>query len=92
MDGVFSFKDLWDFTLTFLLANPHQGSTQVKTQDLINRVAEHNQSETSSIKNGIPWKIVWSKEFGTRADAMALELKIKKRGAKRFLDDLSRGA
>ena len=62
------------------------------TQDLANRLQEHNGGETSSIKNGIPWKVVWHAEFETRAEAMALETKIKKRGAKRFLEDLSRGA
>lgn len=63
-----------------------------QTHDLVNRLAEHNQGETSSIKKGIPWKLVWSKEFETRAEALAMEIQIKKRGAKRFLEDLSRGA
>jgi len=62
------------------------------THDLANRLQEHNCGETSSIKNGIPWKVVWHGGFETRAEAMALEIKIKKRGAKRFLEDLSRGA
>jgi putative endonuclease len=62
------------------------------TQDLTNRLLEHNNGETKSIKNGIPWVVVWRAEFQTRAEAMALETKIKKRGAKRFLEDVSRGA
>ena len=62
------------------------------TQNLANRLKEHNGGETSSIKNGIPWILVWQTEYQTRAEAMALEIKIKKRGAKRFLEDLSRGA
>jgi putative endonuclease len=36
----------------------------------------------------IPWKLVWSKEVATRTEAMALEKKIKSRGAARFLKDL----
>jgi putative endonuclease len=62
------------------------------TQDLSNRIQEHNKGETSSIKVGIPWKLVWSHEFETRAEAMALESKIKKRGARRFIEDTTRGA
>ena len=62
------------------------------TQDLINRLIEHNNGETTSIRNGIPWEIVWKMEFDSRAEAMKMEAKIKKRGAKRFLEDLSRGA
>ena len=58
------------------------------THDLVNRLTEHNQGETPSIKTGIPWKIVWTSEFSTRAEAMNTEAQIKKRGAKRFLSDL----
>jgi hypothetical protein len=31
---------------------------------------EHNSGETTSIKNGIPWVIVWRKEVETRREAM----------------------
>jgi putative endonuclease len=62
------------------------------TQDMANRLAEHNHGETSSIKTGIPWKIVWTSKFPTRAEAMKMEVRIKKRGASRFLTDVSRGA
>ena len=62
------------------------------TQDLNNRLIEHNNGETTSVRNGIPWEIVWKIEVATRAEAMRIETKIKKRGAKRFILDLSRGA
>ena len=62
------------------------------TQDLVNRLTEHNSGETISIKNGIPWRVMWTSELSSRAEAMKLEMKIKKRGAKRFIQDLSRGA
>jgi putative endonuclease len=63
-----------------------------QTQDITNRLEEHNNGETTSLKTGIPWKLVWSYECSSRSEAMKLESKIKKRGAKRFLGDLSRGA
>jgi putative endonuclease len=56
--------------------------------DLTTRLMEHNAGETSSIKQGIPWRVVWIKECTTRSEAMGLEKKIKSRGAKRFLQDL----
>jgi putative endonuclease len=31
------------------------------TQDIVNRIREHITGETSSIKAGIPWKLVWSR-------------------------------
>jgi len=66
------------------------------TQDLNNRLLEHNEGETKSIKSCIPWTLTWKMELNTRSDAMALEKKIKSRGASRFLKDIhvdtSRGA
>ncbi|MBS1680071.1 MAG: GIY-YIG nuclease family protein [Bacteroidetes bacterium] len=56
-----------------------------------NRLAEHNAGETRSIKNGMPWELAWKTELPSRSEAVKLENKIIKRGAKRFLDDLSRG-
>jgi putative endonuclease len=60
-----------------------------QTHDLMNRLSEHNSGETKSVKNGIPWKLVWSKGMSTRGEAIMLETKIKKRGAKRFLVDMT---
>ena len=31
-----------------------------QTANLANRLQEHNQGETPSIKIGIPWAIIWS--------------------------------
>ncbi len=36
---------------------------------------------------GMPWKLVFSRDFPTRSEAMKLETTIKKRGAGRFLSD-----
>ena len=60
-----------------------------QTQDLINRVNEHNSKETRSIRRGVPWILVWSKGVSTRSEALILENKIKQRGAGRFLQDIA---
>ena len=57
------------------------------TADLENRIMEHNNGETKSIRMCIPWNIVWNMEVSTRSEAMRLEMKIKSRGAARFLAD-----
>jgi len=62
------------------------------TQDLDNRMRQHNNGETKSIRFGVPWRIVWHAEFPSRSEAMRIENKIKNRGAKRFLMEVSRGA
>jgi putative endonuclease len=63
-----------------------------QTHDLENRLLEHNSGETASLRSGIPWQLVWNQTCASRSQAMKLENQIKKRGAKRFLADVSRGA
>ena len=55
------------------------------SQDLKNRLNEHNSGETKSIKSGIPWNIVHFEEFNTRSEAIKKEKQIKSRGAERYL-------
>ena len=79
-------------TVYILFSKSTQKYYTGSTQDLQNRLLEHNSGETKSIRNGIPWEVIWQTQLPTRAEAMQLETKIKKRGAKRFIEDLSRGA
>jgi putative endonuclease len=58
------------------------------TNDIQRRLVEHNSGQTQSTKFGIPWNLVFSKEFSSKSEAIRLEIKIKKKGAKRFLDDI----
>jgi putative endonuclease len=60
-----------------------------QTIDLERRLDEHNKGKTAFMASGAPWKLIYFKEFNERKEAMALELNIKKRGAKRFLSDIS---
>jgi len=60
------------------------------TRDLQNRHQEHNSGETPSLRNGIPWTVVWMSEPMPRSEAMKLEAKIKSRGAARFLQETSK--
>ncbi len=60
------------------------------TNDLNRRIAQHNDpnyraTRTTKRWSG-PWSIVWqSQQFDSRAQALKLERKIKKRGIARFL-------
>jgi putative endonuclease len=80
------------FTVYILFSKSTEKYYSGSTQNLENRLFEHNRGETKSIRNGMPWEVIWQVQLPTRAEAMKLENKIKKRGAKRFLEDLSRGA
>ncbi len=58
-----------------------------QTADINKRLKKHNQGYVRSTKGGVPWKIVLQIEVYTRSEALVLERKIKKRGAKRYIDD-----
>jgi len=47
----------------------------------------HNQGIVPSTQYGIPWKLVLQVEVDNMTQVLLLEKKIKKRGAKRYLDD-----
>ncbi|MBW1982698.1 MAG: GIY-YIG nuclease family protein, partial [Deltaproteobacteria bacterium] len=60
-----------------------------QTSDVGRRVRQHNdpeyqQTRTTKVMAG-PWELVWSKGCSSRAAAMELEKRIKKRGIARFL-------
>lgn len=57
------------------------------TQNVENRLNEHNSGESNFTSKGIPWILIWSEELQSRIEAIQLENKIKKRGIKRFLED-----
>jgi putative endonuclease len=48
---------------------------------------KHNQGNVQSTKFGIPWKLVLKIEAANRSEALILEKKVKKRGAKRYIDN-----
>ena len=59
------------------------------TSDVARRVRQHNDpqyvlSKTTKRFEG-PWVLVWSEAYSTRAEAMAREKQVKKRGIGRFL-------
>ena len=58
-----------------------------QTMDLEKRIEEHNRGKTRFSASGMPWILVFSKNFTSRTEAIMLESKIKKRGAARFLID-----
>jgi putative endonuclease len=59
-----------------------------QTDNLENRLYRHNSGLSLSNKSGKPWELIYQIQFLTRSEAMLLEQKIKKRGAKRYLEDI----
>ena len=58
-----------------------------QTADIEKRLKKHNLGSVSSTKYGIPWIVVLLIEVSNRSEALVLEKKVKKRGAKRFIDN-----
>jgi len=60
-----------------------------QTNNIDDRIKRHNNKQSLSTKNGVPWKLIYTKKLQTRSEAVLLETKIKKRGAKRYLQDIN---
>ncbi len=57
-----------------------------QTTDIDIRLKKYNQGFVSLAKSGIPWRLVLQIKVSSRSEAVSLERRIKKRGAKRFLN------
>jgi putative endonuclease len=57
-----------------------------QTDDIAVRLIRHNNKEVKSTKHGSPWLLVGYIVFDTRAEAMRMEMIIKKRGIERWLN------
>ena len=57
------------------------------TDNVERRIDQHNSGRSNFTSKGIPWKIIAKIECNSRSDAMGLEIQIKKRGIKRYLQD-----
>jgi putative endonuclease len=48
------------------------------TQDITNRLSEHNSGEVKATRSYRPWAIVYSESFNTRNEAIRREYQIKR--------------
>ena len=48
-----------------------------QTNDLEDRIKRHNENRNLATKGKGPWKILFSKQFETRVEAVELESKLK---------------
>ena len=58
-----------------------------QTANIDKRLKRHNSSGVPSTKKGVPWNVVLQIKVSSRSEVLVLERKIKKRGAKRYIDD-----
>ena len=58
------------------------------TANIEERIKRDNAGATSSTKSGRPWKIVFSREFKLKSDALKFESYIKKMKSRQFVIEL----
>ena len=59
------------------------------TANLDERFSQHNRGQSKFTLKGKPWKLIWSRASLDRTEAIRFENKIKKRGIRRFLEDIN---
>lgn len=74
------------FVYILYLAN-HSHYTGI-TNYIKRRFDQHQSGQCYSTQKYLPCRLIWSKECKDRKEARKLEVRIKKRGAKRFLLDI----
>ena len=63
---------------TYIIESELSGKLYIgQTNDLFSRLKRHNNNENKYTKNKGPWKLIFSKEFELRTDAMKFEKKLK---------------
>ncbi|MBU1100699.1 MAG: GIY-YIG nuclease family protein [Bacteroidetes bacterium] len=79
------------FTLYILKSKSTNKFYVGHTNNMERRVFEHNSGQTKSTKPGIPWELVYTKEFQTNIEANRAELDIKKKKSRKYIEQLISG-
>ena len=61
------------------------------TGNLEDRLKRHNTGRSKFTKRGIPWKLVYQKQYLTKSEAYKAELYIKSQKSKKYIENLIAG-
>ncbi len=59
-----------------------------QTQDLENRLLDHQTSRSNYTKQAKDWVLLYSEEFKSRSDALKRESEIKSKNSRRYIEFL----
>jgi putative endonuclease len=59
-----------------------------QTEDLDRRLLEHNSGYSKSTGSGIPWELVFKREFRDRSEAVQYEHALKRMKSRRYIEKL----
>ena len=75
--------------LGYILHSLTDGSYYLgQTRDLPHRVHEHNCGRVSSTRRGMPWELVYWREFPNRSEAVKWERMLKARKSRAYIEAL----
>ena len=57
-------------------------------EDCVARLARHNAKGVPSTKAYVPWEMVYTEQYSTRAEAAGRELAIKKKKSRKYIEYL----
>jgi len=60
------------------------------TGNLSDRLSRHNSGRSTYTRRGVPWKIVYTKEFETKSEAYRSEMYIKSQKSRKYIEGLLR--
>jgi len=58
------------------------------TGNLEDRLKRHNAGRSTYTKRGVPWTLVYTKQFPTKADACREEYRIKAEKSRKYIEQL----
>jgi putative endonuclease len=59
------------------------------TQNIEERLRRHNSGRSTYTKRGIPWTVVYLKEYKTKSEAYKAELRIKAQKSRKYIETLT---
>ena len=58
------------------------------TGNLQDRLHRHNTKQSTYTKRGVPWKLVYQKEYASKAEAYRAECHIKSQKSRNYIENL----
>lgn len=83
----------WMHFTTYILYSTKINKFYVgQTSNIVRRIYEHNMQNSRFTSLGVPWTLIWLKQFSSRIEAIQLERKLKNLSRKRKIKFISKYA
>ena len=79
--------------VAYILRSQKDGSYYIgSAQDVLARIARHNEGRSRATKGKGPWHLIYTESFETRAEAVRREQEIKGRKSRDYIEKLVRAS